>query len=609
MSLRTPRSDFPILLAYRCQYGGRYDFYTRQMPVGLGTINAVLRSSGFDSRLANFSSSTWRQVRDAFRVFRPRILGISLFTFNRGAALRLAEEARASDPEIFVVAGGPHATHLADHLLTRNPAIDAIVVGEGEETMLELARTIRNGKDFGKVAGLVLRAPDGTLVRTRPRLPVPRLDDLPHPSAHYESHGVDRYAQFEFLITSRGCPARCTFCSTPDFWGTRLRYRTPEHVLDELRLLQERFGLVTVSFRDDTFTVDKKRTIELCQKILRSGLHLLWDCQSRVNAIDEERLVWMRRAGCQHIQYGVESGSEAILRKLNKGIRLDQVVNACELTRRVGMQLSLYLITGVDGETTEDTAATMRLIRRLRPHDGIVSPLVVYPGTALYEEAKRLKGYDDSMWERSRMEGLLVRDDPESILAYRQVDATLREISATSLYVAEELEEHKRVVGRFVPPTLTCAEALEARGDIRGAEAEYREILAISPASLWGHLGLGNLAERESNPSEAATHYRAAVAAVPRYHLAHSLLGSALRRMGRIREAERQFRLALVLYPKDRVALRGLNLLRRPRAEAPTRFSNHQRRPSTGLTASPTWPSFLRQPIPDGQPFRPGNDS
>ncbi|MCI0656515.1 MAG: radical SAM protein [Acidobacteria bacterium] len=588
-----------ILLAYRCQYGGRNDFYTRQMPVGLGSINAVLRTEGHDARLANFSRSTWENVGRTLRRFRPRILGISLFTFNRGAVLKLARVARKIDPKIFIVAGGPHATHLAESVLARHLSVDAVAIGEGEETMRDLARALDAGGDLRQIPGLAFRE-GGRIVRTPPRPALSDLDRLPHPAAHYESFGVDRFAQFEFLITSRGCPARCTFCSTPEFWGTRLRYRSVDHVLDELRFLQARFGHVTVSFRDDTFTVDKKRTIELCRRILASGLHLLWDCQSRVNAIDEERLLWMRRAGCQHIQFGVESGSRSILDKLNKGIQLEQVDQACALARKVGMDLSLYLITGVQGETEEDTQATLRLIRRVRPHDGIVSPLVVYPGTALYEKAKQLKGVDDSVWERSRMEGLLVRDDPESILAYHRVDSLLKEVAASSTYTLEERREHKRVVGASVAPSLSCGETLEGLGDRSGAEAEYLEILETRPGSLWGHLRLGNLAEMAGKPDEAADHYRKAVAAVPRYHLAHSLLGSALRRMNKRPEALKEFRAALKLYPSDRIARRGFVLLRRGRAAGPKTFASLRKKPSTGLTGSSTWPSFLLHPIPDG---------
>jgi len=593
-----------ILLAYRCQYGGRNDFYTRQMPVGLGTINAVLREAGHDSSLANFSRASWDEIRNRLRRLRPRILGISLFTFNRGAALKLARVARQVDPSLFIIAGGPHATHLAEHVLASQPSLDAVAVGEGEETMLELACALRAGSPLERIHGLALRK-EGGVMRTPARLPVSDLDRLPHPSLHYESFGVDRLAQFEFLITSRGCPAQCTFCSTPEFWGTRLRYRSVEHVLDELTCLQKKFGLVTISFRDDTFTVDKKRTIELCRRILASGLHLLWDCQSRVNAIDEERLLWMRRAGCQHIQYGVESGSPNILEKLNKGIRLEQVERACELTRKVGMDLSLYLITGVHGETPEDILATLRLIRRVRPHDGIVSPLVVYPGTALYEEAKRIKGVDDGVWERSRMEGLLVRDDPESILAYREVDSLLKEMAVSSTYTLAERRAHKRLVGPHVAPILSCGETLEAMGKLAAARAEYEEILECDPGSLWAHLRLGNLSELTGDPGAAALHYQRAAEAVPLYHLPHALLGSACRRMGRRGAALAAYRRALELYPSDRLARRGIALLSKGKAAVPGPLSTMKKRPSSGLTASPTWPSFLQHPIPDGQSHPP----
>jgi radical SAM superfamily enzyme YgiQ (UPF0313 family)/predicted TPR repeat methyltransferase len=594
-----------ILLAYRCQYGGRNDFYTRQMPVGLGTINGVLRRAGHDARLANFSRFSWDEIRRTLREFAPRILGISLFTFNRGAALKLARVAREVDPGIVIVVGGPHATHLAEQVLARHAAVDFVVVGEGEETLSELAAALDSGGDPGALSGLVLRGPGGAPRRTPARQAVADLDSLPHPADHYESVGVDRFAQFEFLITSRGCPARCTFCSTPEFWGTRLRYRSPRHVLEEVRALQERFGHVTVSFRDDTFTVDKKRTIEICRQILASGLHLLWDCQSRVNAVDEERLVWMRRAGCQHIQYGVESGSRAILQKLNKGILLEQVERACELTRRVGMELSLYLITGVHGETPSDVRDTLRLIRAARPHDGIVSPLVVYPGTALYEEAKRLKGIDDDVWERTRHEGLLVRDDPDSVRAYRRVDAALKASAVKNRYTLEDLDGHRRVVGPAVAPWLTYAEALESAGKREAAEGVYQEILEFRPDSLWAHLRLGNLREERGEPDQAARHYRRAVASVPRLHLAHSLLGSALRRMGKTAEAEREFRTALKLYPRDRVAKRGLVLLRRAQPDEARAWASFRRKPSSALTAGTTWPSFLHHPIPDGQPYPP----
>jgi tetratricopeptide (TPR) repeat protein len=200
------------------------------------------------------------------------------------------------------------------------------------------------------------------------------------------------------------------------------------------------------------------------------------------------------------------------------------------------------------------------------------------------------------------MEGLLVRDDPESILAYRQAEATLREVAALSAYRLEELREHKKAVGAYPAPLLSLGEALEKNGDREAAAEEYREILAGNPCSLWGHLRLGNLLEAAGKLDAAAAHYRSAARAVPRYHLPHSLLGSALRKMGRPGEARSEYARALELYPHDRLARRGLGLIRQGGPSPSIR--TYRRRPSTGLTASPHWPAFLQHPIPDGQRLR-----
>ncbi len=141
-------------------------------------------------------------------------------------------------------------------------------------------------------------------------------------------------------------------------------------------------------------------------------LGLLWDCQTRVNTIDEERLIWMKRAGAMTVQYGIESGSQAILDRLQKGQRLEQVDRAAAMTRRVGLTLSIYLITGVPGETAADLRATEAMVRRIRPHDGIVTPLAVFPGTDLWTEYRSGRSLDDSFWEGVGHDGIYARPDP-----------------------------------------------------------------------------------------------------------------------------------------------------------------------------------------------------
>jgi len=380
------------------------------------------------------------------------------------------------------------------------------------------------------------------------------LDRLPHPASDPATIGVDPVTQFEFIITSRGCPAACTFCSSPDFWGRALRFRSAENMIDEIRLLRDRHGVVYVSVRDDTFTVNKKRVIDFCRILIERKIDLLWDCQSRVNAVDEERLAWMRRAGCTHIQYGVESGSPRMLQRLNKGITIEQIRTAAAATRRVGLGLSIYLITGVDSETDDDLAATVRLIEDIRPHDGLVSPMTVYPGTALYEEAKSRFGLGDDYWERDRREAYYVREDPWTRRAIRTLAGVLRRTGRLSAYGPEDFERQRAVVGDCYALRLSAGEYWQRRGALGRARQEYQAILCNNPRSLWARMRLGALATRRKRFGEAAGHYRAAVEVVPAFHLPHTLLGTALLRMRRHDEAAASFVRAHALDPNDPVA-------------------------------------------------------
>jgi radical SAM superfamily enzyme YgiQ (UPF0313 family) len=248
-----------IRLAYKCHDLGRMDFYSRFTPLGLGTINALLRSRGHASLVVNASAWSWEKTARFLREDRPDILGLSVFTFNRHEAMRLAALARAASPGCLIVAGGPHASHLPHHLLERYPAIDLVVRGEGEETMRQIVEARAAGRlasSLPKIAGGLpcegaASMAAGGVIDTPDRPVIRDLDRLPHPAADPGTIGVDPASQFEFIITSRGCPAACTFCSSPEFWGRGIRFRSAEHMIDEVRLLRERHGVVYVSVRDD----------------------------------------------------------------------------------------------------------------------------------------------------------------------------------------------------------------------------------------------------------------------------------------------------------------------------------------------------------------------
>jgi radical SAM superfamily enzyme YgiQ (UPF0313 family) len=382
------------------------------------------------------------------------------------------------------------------------------------------------------IRGLSLRSERG-LIDTPERPVIADLDTLPHPALDPRTIGVEEESQFEFIITSRGCPAACTFCSSPEFWGRGLRFRSADNMLDEVRLLREKHGVVYLSVRDDTFTVSRRRVIDFCRGLVDSGIDLLWDCQSRVNIVDEERLVWMRRAGCTHIQYGVESGSPRMLERLNKGITLDEIRAAAALTRRVGMGLSIYLITGIDSETDEDLRSTLRLIEEIRPHDGLVSPLTVYPGTGLYEDAKRRFGISDAFWLESRDEAYFVRDDPWTRRAVRTLGAALRRVGKAAAYGPEDFASQRQLVGDCYALRLSVGDDLERRGRWARAREEYEAILADNPRSLWARMRLGHLALKRGRAAEAAGHYRAATLAAPAFAHARRMLSGATTRSAR----------------------------------------------------------------------------
>jgi anaerobic magnesium-protoporphyrin IX monomethyl ester cyclase len=622
-----------IFLGYTCHDLGKMEFYSRFTPLGLGYIHALLRRHGYDSRIVNCSGWSWTKTARFLRQERPDVFGVSVFTFNRHEAMRLAGLARQANPSCFIAAGGPHATHLPRALLETYPQIDVVVRGEGEETMLDLVRMLDRREPrqhLSRIAGIAFRDTadtppdssrtaaseragdrDSVILETPDRPVIMDLDRLPHPAAEPAMVGVDPVTQFEFVITSRGCPAACTFCSSPDFWGRSLRFRTAENMIEEVRLLRERHGVVYVSVRDDTFTVNKKRVIDFCRMLIDQKIDLLWDCQSRVNAVDDERLVWMRRAGCTHIQYGVESGSPRMLQRLNKGITIEQIRAAAAATRRVGLGLSIYLITGIDSETDADLAATLGLIEAIRPHDGLVSPMTVYPGTALYDEAKARFGLDDDFWVRDRGEAYYVRDDPWTRRSIRTIAAALRQSGRLWAYGPDDFEAQRALVGDCYALRLSAGEYWQRRGVLGRAREQYLAILRDDPNSLWARLRLGALAARQRRFTEAAGHYRAATDLVPAFPLAHTLLGTALLRMRRRPEAAISFERAHALDPHDEVARFQARRIGRPtgavRREGEAHLAGRSvptrlvRRPIASIETVTSSPA-VKGPTPSGVP-------
>lgn len=549
-----------ILLAYKAHAGGAKDPFASLLPVGLGSLNAFLRKEGYRSRLANFSRYTWREIAGLIAASPPAILGISQFTHNRFDSLRLARLTKEINPSCFVVLGGPHATHRFREVLSQNDSIDAVVLGEGEETFCELVGCLKRkgGDEPDSVRGIAYRHA-GSLVVTPPREPLADLDALPFSAACFDDAiGVDIHRQLEYLITSRGCPASCRFCSSPRFWGKTLHFRSPKSIVDEIKFIRDRYGLIYFSIRDDTFTADRKRVLDFCRLLLQEKVYILWNCQSRVNAVDEEILFWMKRAGCECIQFGVESGSSKVLRTLGKSITPEQIRKAAECTRRAGIHLSLYLITGIPGETEEDVQETLVLLDTLKASDGQVSPLAYYPGTALFEQGVNSGAVGPDLFESDKREAFFARSDPLVESSTKALLARLARVAERTRFSRADYLAQKKALGYCHATNIMAGETFESESKWRMAEAEYHEIIIREPENPWGWLMLGELYAREGNAMHARQAFYKVLQAVPAHAPAFSCLGELSRLEGDYTTARELYGQAITIDPFEATAREGI---------------------------------------------------
>jgi len=497
--------------------------FTDLLPIGLCSLHAALRNSGVQAHLANLSAMDEAQTVELFQRLSPDIFGFSQWTHNRHTTLQLARLAKQLCPQSLVIAGGGHATHQAESLLTAHPELDLIVAGEGEATLLDLLEARKSQRPFSEIPGLVVRQGQ-TVIRTPARSRIKELDSLPYPSRYlHEAIGVDLDLQPQFISTSRGCPSACRFCASPNFWGRAVRTRSPASVVNEFLFLKNQFGMLYLSLRDDTFTADRRRTIELCRLLLERKAGMFWNCQTRVEAVDEEVLDWMKRAGCECVQLGVESGSSRILQQLGKRITPEQVVAACDAVHAVGLQLSVYLIAGVPGETDQDRQATQLLLRRIRPHDLQVAPLAYYPGTSLYSDALRHQQVSADLFERQQSDALLALPDGDQ----RAARLLRGGRGLTPRVTARSIEELKTRWGYGAVSCLQAGDYHLQRGDWQRAEQEYREITEHEPEHAWGWLLLAELYDQIGHQHQARSCYRKVVQLVPRHRQSLKALAGA----------------------------------------------------------------------------------
>ncbi len=374
-----------------------------QPPLGLGLIAAVLEKEKYQVTLLDANALRLQPMDIAPYVADADVVGLTAVTPTINAAISTARYLKQANHDLTIILGGAHATLLPDETLGSAPEIDVVVRGEGEQAIIELLRAFECHQPLDNIAGISYRR-NGKVHSTPPSSTSVDLDSLPFlayhllPRQRYRPHPPHgRASPFAAMVTSRGCPYRCSYCSKPIF-GNKFRGQSPERIVDEIAYYKERFGVKEIAFYDDVFTLDKKRAHAIADNIIKRGLKICWTCETRVNLVDEELLRHLKQAGCYAIAYGIESGSPEILDTLDKGITLEQVEEAVRLTQQVGLQTIGYFMLGSPGESLESITKTIQFTKKLKLDFAQFAITTPYPGTELYD--LYLGGRrDDVPWE------------------------------------------------------------------------------------------------------------------------------------------------------------------------------------------------------------------
>ncbi len=338
---------------------------------GLLTIAAQAKRAGYDVSVYNLSACPWQEVVALIAETQADVYGISAFTANRRGMGAVAELIRQQHPQAHIMVGGPFVTALPQDTLRYYRDIDTAVIGEGEDTFMELLERLSHGRPTAGVPGTAWR--NGEEIVMGPACQrIKNLDVLASPFDYFTSY---------IVMTSRGCPSKCTFCGSFTTWGKMLRFQSEESCIDTFRKALARLPVPFLAIKDDTFTAHRRRTIAICDSIIQNKMNFMWSCDTRVDSLDDELLCKMRLAGCQTISFGVESGSLEILKNIRKETTPEMVLEATRSAKKYGMSVRYYMIFIHRGETAETIQESIDLIKAGRPDSYMFGPLSFFPGT------------------------------------------------------------------------------------------------------------------------------------------------------------------------------------------------------------------------------------
>lgn len=377
------------------------------IPHGLAIIAACLVKDNIDTKVLDVSALRLNTEDIVVFIKNEKFdyFGFTATTFVIEDSLKIAKVCKDTCSGSKIIFGGVHPTIFPEEVLN-NEFVDYVVRGEGEESVVEL---LKNGP--GSVKGISYKR-NGKIIHNPARPLLENLDSIPLPayqlfpmSAYHPAVGGYRQVPAISMITSRGCPGRCSFCYK-DMFGTKIRMRSAESIVNEIFFLADNYGIREITFYDDTFTASKERTIGFCELLIQKRIHISWSCMSRVDFVNEKILKLMKKSGCHQICYGIESGDEQILRNINKPLLLKKSEEICRLTKSVGIALRTSFMLGNPGETEQSLKKTIDFAIKLKPDIVQFNITTPYPGSEMFNWAKEnnyLKTFDWSNYDLSHM--------------------------------------------------------------------------------------------------------------------------------------------------------------------------------------------------------------
>lgn len=360
-------------------------------PLGLMYLASSVRNKGYTASIIDLSVDyvTRREFENKIKIINPTIIGITTFTECFSSVILLTQLIRSLYPQIQIVLGGPGVTFSYEKYL-KNTEVDYILKGEGENSICELLDyVLRNKGELSSIKNLIYTIGDRVHINETGER-ISNLDELPWPDRSLID--LQQYIYPFTISTARGCPGNCIFCSSRQYWGKEIYFRSPTSIIEEIKYLYNKFDLSYFFIVDDTFTMRPQRVFEFIELLEKNNLKMIWGCESRADVVTKELLEAMHYAGCLKIQFGLESANNEILKKIGKGITKEDVLNAVRIAYSIGFDINISFIIGHAFDTKETIEETLDFALylfqeyKVNPYCAINTP---YPGTQLYDTPQK----------------------------------------------------------------------------------------------------------------------------------------------------------------------------------------------------------------------------